>query len=179
MAMRPGLLRYLSLQGATAEEAEDVLQDVGLKLSMGLQTAVEQPRAYLYRMTQNHFLLHRRSEGRRTAREKMWTEAHGGELPEVDETPSIETELVARQQLEILQAVIDRLPERTRFIFRRFRIDNVTQREIAGEIGISVSAVEKHLANAYAAVAAEKKRLDEGRGGLRSLFRGKRVRHDH
>lgn len=179
MALRPALLRYLSLQGATTDEAEDVLQEVSLKLSTGLTTAVDQPRAYLYRMTQNHYLLHRRTEGRRTAREKMWTEAHSGDPMEIDETPSIETELVARQQLEILQAAIDRLPERTRLIFRRFRIDNRPQREIAGEIGISVSAVEKHLAQAYAAVAAEKKRFDEGRTGLRSLFRGKRVRHDH
>jgi RNA polymerase sigma-70 factor (ECF subfamily) len=61
------------------------------------------------------------------------------------------------------------LPERTRAIFRRFRLDGEPQRRIAEDIGISVSAVEKHLARAYEAIAAAKLRLDGVRRDPRHL----------
>lgn len=172
MANRPALLRYLSLQGATVDEAEDLLQEVGLKVATLAGQPVEQPRAYLYRMAHNHFLLHRRTAGRRERREEAWMAAHTGDPPDVDEQPSAETRLVAREQLSILQRAIDRLPDRTRTIFRRFRIDGTPRREIASDIGISVSAVEKHLARAYAVVIAATTNADEGETASRSLSQG-------
>ena len=157
---RPALLRYLTLRGATPEEAEDILQEVHLKLWAEKIGSVDQPRAYLYKMTNNHFLLHRRTASRRARREGDWMVTHGGEQPEVDGRPSVEAGLIAREQLAILQRVLDALPERTRIIFRRFRVDGEPQREIAADLGISVSAIEKHLTRAYEAVAAAKLRLD-------------------
>ena len=68
--------------------------------------------------------------------------------------------------------MLDALPERTRTIFRRFRIDGEPQRLIADELGISVSAVEKHLARAYQAIADVKLRLDEDRSTGRRLTAG-------
>lgn len=179
MALRPALLRYLSLRGASADEAEDVVQEVGLKLAADHSGPVDQPRAYLYRMTHNHFLLHRRTANRRSKREEAWAGVNTGDPPDVDEAPLAEARLVAREQLALLQRIIDGLPERTRMIFRRFRIDNVPRRQIAGEFDISVSAVEKHLARAYQAISAERHRLDEGGGHSRSLLQGERDRHEH
>ncbi|HEX7855317.1 MAG TPA: RNA polymerase sigma factor [Sphingobium sp.] len=177
MALRPSLLRYLSLQGAAGDEAEDIVQEVGLKLT-GLDVAsVAQPRAYLYRMAHNLFLLNRRTEGRRFLREEAWSGVHSGDPPELDEEPSIEARLVAREQLALVQGALNRLPERTRDIFRRYRLDGVSQRQIAVDTGISVSAVEKHLARAYQVVAAERFRLDEVSPGARSLSGG-RERHE-
>lgn len=158
--LRPALHRYLLLRGARADEAEDVLQDVGGKLSAEGIDAVQQPRAYLYRVVSNHFLHHRRAADRRQHREAAWVDTHTGEPREIDQQPSAEAHLIAREQLSILQRVLDELPERTRAIFRRFRIDQQSQRQIAQEHGISVSAVEKHLARAYEAVAGMKRRLD-------------------
>lgn len=166
--MRPALLRFLSSRGASLEEAEDALQDVHLKL-LGERTGpIAQPRAYLYKMVNNHFLVHRRTIGRRSRREEDWINAHGSG-GEMDDQPSVETELVARQQVEILQRVVDRMPDRTRMIFRRFRIEGEPQRVIAAELGISVSAVEKHLARAYQEISAAKLRLDEEMPSGRSL----------
>ncbi|MCI4589463.1 RNA polymerase sigma factor [Sphingobium sp. BYY-5] len=176
IASRPALLRYLMLRGAVAEEAEDILQEIYLKLSVDRIGPVAEPRAYLYRMTNNHFLGHRRAAGRRIRREEDWVDVHSGEEREVDERPSAEAQLIAREQLAILQRVLDGLPERTRTIFRRFRIENEPQRQIAADIGISVSAVEKHLTRAYEAIAAAKLRLDGDRGDPRHL-RGERGRH--
>lgn len=41
------------------------------------------------------------------------------------------------------------MPERMRTAYRLFRIDHVPQREIAGRLGVSLSAVEKLLQRAY------------------------------
>jgi RNA polymerase sigma-70 factor (ECF subfamily) len=167
--LRSALSRYLMLRGATRDEADDILQEVFLKLSTERIGPISQPRAYLYRMTNNYFLGSRRTEGRRARREENWVEVHSGEDREVDEQPSAESRLIARERLAILQGVLDGLPERTRTIFRRFRIEGEPQRRIADEIGISVSAVEKHLTRAYEAISAAKNRLDGDRGGSRHL----------
>lgn len=170
--MRPALFRFLSSRGASAEEAEDILQDVQLKLLADNSGPVAQARAYLYKVTNNHFLIQRRSMGRRVRREEDWVDVHGSGS-EIDDQPSIETELIARQQVEILQSVLDRMPERTRLIFSRFRIDGEQQSVIAADLGISVSAVEKHLARAYGEISAARLRLDEEVSNRRHLKGGK------
>jgi RNA polymerase sigma factor (sigma-70 family) len=174
-ALRPALLRYLSTRGASQEEAEDILQDVHIKLLAEHSGPVAQPKAYLYKMTNNHFLLHRRTAGRRVRREEDWASLHGAEGEE-DDQPSIEAELIAKEQLAILQRVLDSLPERTRLIFRCFRIEGEPRRDIAARFGISVSAIEKHLARAYEAISAARLRLDEDHPHRRSLT-GERGRH--
>lgn len=167
--MRPALFRFLISRGASPEEAEDILQDVQLKLLNQTSGPVAQARAYLYKMTNNHFLVHRRTAGRRIRREEDWVDIHGSGS-EMDDQPSVETELVAKQQVAILQNILDAMPERTRTIFRRFRIDGQQQSVIAAELGISVSAIEKHLARAYKEISAARLRLDEEAPDRRSLM---------
>ncbi|MBC3941096.1 RNA polymerase sigma factor [Sphingomonas albertensis] len=157
---REALLRFLQLRGASLADAEDILQEVHLKLLAQSLGPVTEPRAYLYKMASNGFSLSRRTADRRARREDDWAGVHGGNDAEVNNRPTIETALIAREQLAILQRVLDGLPERTRMIFKRFRIDGETQRGIAEDLGISVSAVEKHLARAYAEIATAKLRLD-------------------
>lgn len=72
LEMRPALLRFLIGRGAAPDEAEDILQDVQVKLLGEAPGPVAQPRAYLYKMTNNHFLVHRRTIGRRARREEDW-----------------------------------------------------------------------------------------------------------
>lgn len=170
--MRPALLRFLAARGAVSDEAEDILQEVYLTLSSAKIGPIMEPRAYLYRTANSHFLDHRRAAGRRVQREGDWVDAHTGEDRELDERPSAETQLIANQQVAILQLVLDGLPERTRTIFRRFRVEGEPQRQIAEDIGISVSAVEKHLARAYESIAAARFHLD----GDHSMPR--RLRHE-
>ncbi|HZV10979.1 MAG TPA: sigma factor, partial [Novosphingobium sp.] len=75
---RPELLRFLRLRGAMPEEAEDILQNLGLKLAAQATGPVDQPRAYLYRMATNAFLLHRRGDARRRRRDEDWVDAQSG-----------------------------------------------------------------------------------------------------
>ncbi len=123
------------------------MQDLFVKLESHPTGPVTDARAYLYRMADNLLLDRRRSAGRRASREEAWVEAHFES--EVDDCPSAEQLTMARQDLAIVSRALATLPARTVDIFRRFRIDEIPQKQIAAELGISVSAVEKHLQKAY------------------------------
>jgi RNA polymerase sigma-70 factor (ECF subfamily) len=157
---RAELLRFLTARRATPDEAEDVLQDLYLKVRTLHGAPVAEPRAYLYRMTANLLFDRRRTAARRTIREQHWTESQLGAEQEIDDRPSAEQALAAREELAIVSQAIGGLPERTLEILRRYRVDGDGQREIAAALGISLSAVEKHLQRAYRVVVEAKARLD-------------------
>jgi RNA polymerase sigma-70 factor (ECF subfamily) len=152
--MRGALLRMLSARGAAPDEAEDLLQELFVRLETQAIGPVGEPKAYLYRMADNLFLDRRRAETRRAAREQRWGE-QDNEL-----RPTPERELIGRERLAMVSAALAALPERTVEIFRRFRLDGESQRAIGDSLGISLSAVEKHLQRAYRAVTDIRARLD-------------------
>lgn len=156
LAQRAALLRFLRARGA-GDAAEDVLQDLWLKLESGApQAPIAEPLSYLYRAADNLMLDRRRSSVRRSAREDAWGEAADGSEPGVSDAPSADRVLAARDELRRVQAALDALGDRTATIFRRHRVDGIGQRDIAAEEGISLSAVEKHLQKAYRALVALK-----------------------
>jgi RNA polymerase sigma factor (sigma-70 family) len=111
-------------------------------------------------MTANLLFDRRRSAARRSNRERDWTAAQLGPEEEVDSSPSVEQALIARDELARVSAAIAALPERTAEVLRLYRIDGVAQKDIALRIGISLSAVEKHLQRAYRAVTLARVELD-------------------
>ena len=151
MECRPSLLRLLAARQAAPDEADDILQELFLKLRSDGSVPVAEPRAYLFRAVENLLIDRRRSASRRALREDAWTDMQAGRL-ETDDSPSVERALIAREELAAVNRAITGLPERTVHALRRFRIDGASQREIAQEMGISLSAVEKHLQKAYKAL---------------------------
>lgn len=157
---RANLSRFLGARRVPPDEVEDLLQDLYVKLE-GLHTGpIAEPRAYLYRMLDNLLLDRRRAATRRKGREETWTSIQPGAEDGCDESPSAEAVVLARQRLARVWAALDQLPQRTVEVFRRYRIDDCPQKQIAAELGISVSAVEKHLQRAYRAVAEVQQTLD-------------------
>jgi RNA polymerase sigma-70 factor (ECF subfamily) len=67
----------------------------------------------------------------------------------MDDRLSPERALIARERLQAVSSALSTLPERTRTIFRKYRLEGARQAQIAAELGISGSAVEKHLRKAY------------------------------
>lgn len=159
LAIRPELLRFLAARRADAD-AEDIVQELFLKLDGAPSAPIANPRAYLYRMADNLLLDRRRAARRRAAREEAWTDTQGGIRPDVDGGPDSERTLMARERLAALERALAGLPERTAAVFRRFRLDNIPQRDIAHEFGISLSAIEKHLQRAYRVVLDAQAALD-------------------
>ena len=160
IANRAPLLRFLRARGA-GDESEDILQELWLKVDrLEPEGPIADPRAYLFRMADNLMHDRVRASMRRSNREHAWSEA-GFDPAGQDETPSAERTLLARQRLRRVELALATLGERTQAIFRRFRVEGVSQSRIAQEEGVSVSAVEKHLQRAYRVVAALVDESDE------------------
>ncbi|UAK22853.1 RNA polymerase sigma factor [Sphingomonas nostoxanthinifaciens] len=146
------LLRFLRARGAGGE-AEDVLQDMWLKLGVVDAGPISEPLSYLYRMADNQLLDRHRARTRRARRESEW-----GESMQV-QAPSPEQALDAREKLIAAEQALTDLGERTHSILTRYRVDGVSQKEIARELGVSLSLVEKHLQRAYRALVAVRRRV--------------------
>src|SRR6185295_12644023 len=130
---RAALLRYFIARRVPPDEAEDVMQDLVVKLHTHASGPVAEPRAYLYRMAENLLLDRLRSDGRRRGREQAWVAARAGATLDSDDGPSPEQALIARERLALVSAALAELPERTRSVFRLYRIEGVPQRQIAAE----------------------------------------------
>jgi RNA polymerase sigma factor (sigma-70 family) len=155
---RPALLRFLRARGA-GDDAEDLLQEMWIKASTGVSGPIRDPVPYLYRAANNLMLDRRRAGLRQTKRDSAWTGAEPGIEP-ADDRPGAEQEAIARDELAAAEALLAGLGERTDGIFRRFRLKGHSQREIAADLGISLSAVEKHLQKAYRALIDFRRRRD-------------------
>jgi RNA polymerase sigma-70 factor (ECF subfamily) len=169
LTQRPMLLRMLTARLGNRDDAEDVLQDMWLRLDGLASGPVAQPAAFLYRVAANLATDRRIASGRRVARDAAWLETQPG----ADELPDIERALVARSQLRAVQGAIDDMPERMATALRMFRIDGEPQRAIATTLGISVSGVEKLLQRAYRLIHDRLQHIDEDRGDPHRLTDGK------
>ena len=160
LANRQPLLRFLVARGA-GDDAEDILQEVWLKIARKPAGPVGAPMAYLYRAANLAMIDRYRSAKQSAVREKEWAEASSGPVPGVSDSPSVERVIAGRQFARKVEEALADMPDRAVRIFRRSRIDGVAQRTIAEEFGISISTVEGDLRAMYRVLAELRERLDE------------------
>jgi RNA polymerase sigma factor (sigma-70 family) len=160
LANRERLLRFLVAHGA-GDAAEDVLQELWLRVGTAPVGPVSQPLSYLYRAANNLMVDRFRSRRQSELREQQWSDAASPAEPDRSEEPAPDRRLVAREALAGAQAVLDGLGARAATIFRRHRIDGEQQRDIARELGVSLSTVEADLRRAYRALLDYRRSLDE------------------
>ncbi|WP_079637424.1 sigma-70 family RNA polymerase sigma factor [Sphingopyxis flava] len=153
LANRERILRFLALRGA-GDAAEDLFQDLWVRLSARSTGPVADPLAYVMRAANNLMLDRYRSARQSELRDKAWGESAA------DQKPSAESALISREQLALVEQTIAATGERPARIFRRFRVDGVQQRDIAAEMGVSLSTVEADLRKVYAALAALRRQFD-------------------
>lgn len=150
MEIRPALVRFLTARTGSAATAEDLAQDVWLRLQALPETAaaeVRQPRAFLYRLAGNLALDRSKAQRRAGARDLDWRRAHvAGDDDEAGDAPSAEDAVWARLKLERVMAAIERMPPKAAEAFRLHRIGGLSQAEVAERMGVSRSAVEKYVA---------------------------------
>lgn len=150
---RGRILQFLRLRGA-GDAAEDHYQELWMRLSHRASDDIADPISYVMRAANNLMLDHYRSNRQREARDLAW-----GSFMSHTEASS-ENRLIAQQQLQLLDEKIQSLGSRPATVFRRFRLDNIPQKEIAAELGVSLSTVEADLRRVYAAIAATRRQLD-------------------
>jgi len=160
LANRARLLAFLAARGA-GDAAEDLLHELWLKVSTGERAPIASPLSYLFRAADTLMIDRYRSQRQADKRDRDWSEASGGARPGVSDAPSVERHLIGRQQARLVAETIDNLGPRAAAVFRRHRVDGVPQRQVAEEMGVSLSTVESDLRGAYRALAELKERLDE------------------
>ncbi len=157
------LLRFVVARTRDPELAEDIMQDARIKLMRSdTPPHVENPVSYLYRMLENLVEDHRRSEVSRSNRNRQWGDRGEGLEPQRADFVTPEQSALDRDMLAKVLEALDTLPERTRAVFLAYRVEGKSQKAIAAELEISLSAVEKHLQRAYKAVLEIRKKLDAG-----------------
>jgi len=151
--MRPALVRYFQRKTGNAAEAEDLAQDVLVKaLGHADWESSEEAKGYIFRAAMNRwhdYLRRRRSHGTSVPLDAAAESEWGVESPP-------ERVLVAREELHRVAQVLDSLSDRTRTVLMLIRFEHMKAATVAEMLGISVSAVHKHLANAVAALAADR-----------------------
>jgi RNA polymerase sigma-70 factor (ECF subfamily) len=153
LAHRERLLRFLRARGA-GEAAEDLLQELWLRLAAAPDPAAACGLGYMMRAADRLMIDRYRSQRQARSRDKAWAEAQPGMADGIAPAPGPERELAARQDVARIERALAELGPRAAAILRRHRIDGLTQREIAAEFGISLSTVESDLRRAYAAILA-------------------------
>ena len=157
---RDRLLRFFAARGA-GDAGEDLLQELWLKISARDTGPIASPAAYLFRAANTLMIDRYRSQVQAAQRDRDWSEVQAGVAPGVADNPSAERVIAGRQFANLVERTLDGLDPRAAAIFRRHRIDNVAQRQVADEFGVSLSTVESDLRRAYRALAELKERLDE------------------
>lgn len=156
---RPTLLRFLRARGA-GDGAEDLLQEMWLRIQEKTLGPIADPVPYLHRMANNLMLDRYRSAERRGRREQDWVDGMAGPVAEASHEAPADERLIAAERLSRAETVLRALGPRVETVFRRFRLDGVGQRQIAQDLGVSLTTVEKDLQKAYRALVALQRELE-------------------
>lgn len=148
--LRRDLIAYLQRRDR-AGEVEDVVQEAFVRFHRaGHDLAAPDARPLLFVIARNIQLDGWKSAGRERARRSA-DDVHDldvGPRAIPCENPAADQRMIGRQDLAAAEAVIRALPPKTRDAFLLHRFKAQTYRQIADRLGVSVSMVEKHIAEA-------------------------------
>lgn len=136
--------------GSSLADAEDLASDVLVRLIGPNRKEDQQTDAYAFAIARN---LQRDGQRRSAVRRMHGWSADADIVPLLhagNDALDAERVLISRQDAAMLVEGLGELGERTRTIFLLYRLEGWTQREIAAQLGLSISAVEKNVAKAMA-----------------------------
>ncbi len=147
-----GLVRFLRLKVKSPEDAEDIAQNAFIRIQrMAEQGELDNPKAYLYQTAANLAIdMQRREKLHQSYVQQTIDREH---LSEADASSLIdyctpERLLSARNELDAIKQAMDELPVKPRQAFLLHRIKGLSYNDIALEMGVSVSSVEKYILQA-------------------------------
>jgi RNA polymerase sigma factor (sigma-70 family) len=138
------LRRYLTRLLGNSTEAQDVAHDAYMRVYPTIdKQAAEQPEALLYTTA-------RRLAINQLKRRSIAPFARGEANMETaaSAAPGVAQQVMARQELSLLEAAIAELPEGCRTVLLLRKVELLSHREIADRLGIAISTVEKQHARA-------------------------------
>jgi RNA polymerase sigma-70 factor (ECF subfamily) len=138
------LRRYLARLLGNTTEAQDVAHDAYLRVYRnGDKPAADQPEAVLY-VTARRLAINRLR--RRSI--SPFSPEHTALETAASAAPGVAQQVMARQELRMLEEAIAQLPEGCRAVLLLRKVELLSHREIAERLGIAVSTVEKQHARA-------------------------------
>lgn len=156
----PQLYTSLAFIAQSHEDAQEVIHETFLKIWKTKESLlfVRSFEDYAYTVAKNLLFdqLKRKKLGRRVI-QSLSDESEGKMAPTPDQ------EYLYKQYYQIAINAINQLSEQKRRIFLLRTQEGLTLEDIANEMGISVSAVKKHL---YAALASVKEALRQSSGDI-------------
>jgi RNA polymerase sigma factor (sigma-70 family) len=145
----------LSHRGRRREEIEDLMQDALVRLLEYCEHGAEvrEPEAVLVRTVQR--LAMNRD---RDAHSDLYVEESVEDLNLIDPNPTPEEVLSGEQCLVEIRKALDAVSRRTREVFLMHRLHGFSYAQIAKQMDLPVSTVEKHMARAMTALAEKQRR---------------------
>lgn len=131
-------------QRLTPSDVDDLMQDAYLHLCDAEFTHITNGRAYLIAILRN--LLSEQARRARIVPMERLGEIEALRLPSDD--PGPDRRAGALQELEQLERIVAQLPKRCQCAFELRTFHNLSLREVADEMNVTVKAVQKHLAAA-------------------------------
>lgn len=151
VALRAELVAFLQRRGQSIDDAEDLVQEAFARFHRaGHEIGQADSRPLLFVIAKNLLKDHWKQANRERARtlrlDADQTVTAWERAPSEDPAPDRRS--IARQDLAGVAEVIRSLPPRCRDAFLLHRFEDLSYRQIADRLGVSVSMVEKHLAEA-------------------------------
>ncbi len=146
LTSRRDLESFLRRRVRSPQVAEDLASDIYLKLDRVENFSGDESdaRGYLFRMAANIATDHERVANRRV----QILEEERDLFDSV--TESSEAAVVAKSRIRVIDAALDELPAKARDFLWHSRVDEMTHGEIAEQMGVSKSLIEKYIMRALA-----------------------------
>jgi RNA polymerase sigma factor (sigma-70 family) len=159
--MRPALVKYFKRKTGNPVEAEDLAQDVLLRaLTHPNWKTQDQAKGYIFRTAVNRW---RDSLRRQRVRGAVipWDEASSEQADKNTGSENLpERVLIAGEELNQVVQALEGMNARTRTVLMLIKLEQMRVVTVAEMLGISVSAVGKHLAKGIAQLAVLRKQQD-------------------
>ncbi|MBB2200823.1 RNA polymerase sigma factor [Gluconacetobacter tumulisoli] len=161
------------LRGLSGIEVDDVVQETYAILIDADVVHIQSPRAYLFTVARNLALQHYR----RAKIISIVALADFDAQSIMEDAPSVEEIVGARQDLKRLHATMAELPTKCREVLVLRRVEGWSQKQVARHLGISENVVEKQLARALRLLGrafgrsrpAQNEMADREKAGRRSI----------
>ena len=136
------LKRFISRFLPNSYDIEDVSQETFLRAYTTEKTReIEQPKSFLFRIAK-HIALTQLTRKSRQITDYL-EDFDDSEVLLIEDT--VEDEFLARETLGIHCEAVAGLPPQCRRVYLMRKVYGMSHKEIAGQLGIAVSTVEKHL----------------------------------
>ena len=154
--LRGPLFHFFLRRSRSPADAEEMVQDLFVRLLRRADLlSLDNVDGYVFEAAANMA----RDRGRYEQARGQGRHVEIDDLVADSEAPGAEQIVAGKQRLKRMLAALNALPPRGREVVILRRFENLTYLQISRRLGISVSAVEKHMARAMAALRLD---LSEG-----------------